>query len=257
MSLQIGDAVKDGGSQLLSRAGATLTVAYLAVYIVYQLGFNGLVNVLYARLDVPTTSTQPALGVSPAVNGVLLLVAMLAMLYVTVVAVRTFVARERDSIPGAFWTDGVPFAMANLFVGGIVLNVAVTVGSLFFLVPGIFLYVSLLFMVTYVAAENENFVAALKKSWSLTDGERWSVFGLVLALTVIGFVVGIVFGIVGVVAMFALGSAAFMVVLTVMIAPLSLFSLAVVAAAFNQLRGASGEGPVTGTATPDTSSTPA
>lgn len=257
MSLEIGAALEDGLDRMLSRTGAILTVAYLSVYFVYQTGYNGLMNALYARLDVPTTAAQPALDVSTTVNGLIVVASLIAMLYLTIVAVRTFVAGEQHSIPGKFLTDGVPFAMANLFVGGLVYGLIVAVGTLFIVVPGVILYVSFVFMLMYVAAENENFVTALKKSWELTSGERWSVFGLLFVVFAIALVLGLVVGFVGAFATFALGPAAFAVMIVLLIAPLTMFQLAVLASAFNQLRADGGEGSGTTATTPDAPSTPA
>jgi membrane-anchored glycerophosphoryl diester phosphodiesterase (GDPDase) len=79
--------------------------------------------------------------------------------------------------------------VANVAVGGIAFGLVVFLGTLLLVVPGVVAYVGLLFMLQYVAAEDENFVTAMRRSWRLTKGSRIRVFLLVLVLLGVVFVV--------------------------------------------------------------------
>lgn len=249
MSLQLGSALRRGAGHLLSRAGLVVLAVYAAVMLVYQLSFNTLIQSFVAGL-LPTGAPADAtpnlvtLPVSDAVAGVLVVVTLLATTVVTVVAVRTFVAGERERIPRRFLTDQLAFAVANVVVGGIAFGVVVLVGTLLLVVPGVVAYVGFLFVVQYVAAEDENFVTAMRRSWRLTRGNRIRVFLLVLVLLGVVFVVTLL---VNVVFGFALGavlgaSASGVVSLAVgMVNVVStLYLLAVLSDAFVQLRDGPG-----------------
>ncbi|AZH26868.1 hypothetical protein [Haloplanus aerogenes] len=236
MSLQIGAALKSGASRFASRTGAILTVAYLVLYTVYQIGYNAIVNVVYTRMGVDTSLAVPvSLPVPVAV--VVVVACLIALSYLSVVAIRTFVAGTRDTIPGEFYTDGVVWAVPNLFVGGLVTMVLVTIGFALLFVPGIFLLVSLLFMPVYVAVEGDNFVTAMRRSWALARGDRLAILGLVLVVVAIGAAVGVVFAVVNIAASLAGYQVVVPFVAAVVVSPVTMYNLAAVAAAFEQLAG--------------------
>lgn len=260
MSLQIGAALKGGLDLIVSRTGAMLLVTYLALYAVYQTAFNGLARALYERagFEEAAAGLQPAIDAPVAVTGAFVGACLLIMTYLTVVAVRTFVAGERESVPRDALTGGVVFAVLNLLVGGLVLSVLTTIGFVLLVVPGLFLLVSFLFMTMYVAVENENFVTAMRHSWGLTRGERFAVFGLLLVVMAIGFAVGLVVGIAGFVGVLAgVDQAAIGIANVVVVAPVTLYNLAVLSNAFNQLRADEPDEPGAGAVAPDAPGSPA
>ncbi|WP_284007295.1 hypothetical protein [Haloarcula pelagica] len=237
MSLQIGPVVSGAFDRLVSRTGAILLLSYAVLMLAIQsmvntvfaalyrqAGFDAAVEVLPLVLDIP-------LGL--AAGGVL--VASVLSAYLSIVAVRTFVAGTRESFPADALTRNVPLAVLNLFVGGLVYGVLVFAGSLLLLVPGLFLYVALVFMVPYVAVEDRNFVAALRRSYALTAGNRIALFGLLVLLVAVGAVFG---GMVGFGASLLLPAALAQLAITLVQAPVSLVSLAVISVAFRQLRDA-------------------
>jgi hypothetical protein len=239
MSLRIGAALQSGLTRLASRAGAALVVAYLVLYAVYQTAFNSLVAAAYARygLDVSVqTAVDLPLPVAAAVVGV----SMVVMSYLSVVAVRTFVAGERGGIPRAFLTDGAAWATLNLLVGGFVFMILWVVGLVLLVVPGLFLLVSLVFMTMYVAVENENFVTAMRRSWGLARGNRLSIFGLLVVVLALGFAMGLGFSVLSFAVTLA-GVPELLPLLTaVLTAPVTMYNLAALSAAFDQLRNGAG-----------------
>lgn len=234
MSLQIGAALKSGGYRLASRTGAMLTVSYVVLYAVYQTGYNIALNALYARLGVGTTLAVPFTLPTP-VAGVVVAACLLALSYLSVVAIRTFIAGERDAVPGDFYTEGLVWAIPNLFVGGLVTMILVTIGFALLFVPGIFLLVSFVFMPMYVAVEGDDFVTALRRSWALARGDRWSILGLVLVVVAIGGAAGAVFGAVNVAATLAGYQVVVPLVAALVVSPVTMYNLAAVASAFEQL----------------------
>ncbi|WP_152042863.1 hypothetical protein [Salinigranum salinum] len=238
MSLQLGSALKGGAERLASRTGVVVLTVYAAVMLVYQLSVNTLLQSLLTSL-VPAGADRvasPALVTLPLPNvvaGVLVVVTLLAATVVSVVAVRTFVARERERIPRRFLTDRMLFVVANLVVGGIAFGLIVLVGTILLVVPGIVAYVGLLFMVQFVAVEKVNFVTAMRRSWRLTRGSRIRIFLLVLVLfaatLVVTFVVNFGLGL-------AVGSGSAGLGVGLVNVLLTLYLLAVTCDAFVQLR---------------------
>jgi len=74
----------------------------------------------------------------------------------------------------------LPFATYLKFTGAsIVYGILVTIGCLFCIIPGIILAVRFVFATTILLDEPETeFIDAFKKSWTMTDGNFWNLFGL-------------------------------------------------------------------------------
>jgi hypothetical protein len=83
-------------------------------------------------------------------------------------------------------------ATLSMFVGGIVVGLAIMIGSVFLFVPGIFLAVCFLFFTFAVGVEDRGIIGALKQSWGLSRGNRLKLAVLVILGGVIGFMSGIV-----------------------------------------------------------------
>jgi hypothetical protein len=138
-------------------------------------------------------------------------------------------------VPRAFYTEGLVRAIPNLFVGGLVTMLLVTIGFALLFVPGLFLLVSFVFMPMYVAVEDDDFVTALRRSWVLARGDRWSILGLVLAVVAIGGAAGVAFGVANVAATLAGYQVVVPLVAALVVSPVTMYNLAAVAAAFERL----------------------
>jgi len=253
MSLQLGRALSEGATQLVSRTGAMLLGTY-AVLIGTILPLSNTMFVrLYERAGLTTAAEALplALDVSLSVAVAGYLGVALASTYVSVVAIRTFVAGARESFPDGAFTRNVPLAIVNVVVGGVAYSVLVTLGTLALVVPGIIAYVAFVFMVPYIAVEDRNFVAALRESYRLSKGHWLLLFALVVIVVAAASVVG---GVGGLAAALLLPPAAGQLALVLVQAPVSVYVLAVIAAAFNQLRGDAE--PSESTPNADTPSTP-
>jgi membrane-anchored glycerophosphoryl diester phosphodiesterase (GDPDase) len=118
----------------------------------------------------------------------------------------------------------------NFIVGAVVFAVIIALGLVLFVVPGIFLLVALVFWTVYVAVEDRSFVEGMQESWALTRGHRMRLFLLGFAVAIVGVVVSAVFG-AGVLP----GSTLGLVIAQIGSALTTVFSLATLAAAYDQL----------------------
>lgn len=89
--------------------------------------------------------------------------------------VRNQPRKLKEVIPYARFI--VPFAVASLLNG-----VVVFVGFLALIVPGVILAVSLQFFPYFLIDRQTGVIGSLQESWRATQGKRWKLFLLVLAL---------------------------------------------------------------------------
>ncbi|WP_324663581.1 hypothetical protein [Haloarcula sediminis] len=255
MSLQISSALRSGGEKLLSRTGAILLAAYTVLMASLLPLSNTMVVRLYERAGLTeATEAMPLVldvPLSVAVGGYL--VGTLAGGYLSIVAIRTFVAGDGGQFPPGAFTRNVPLALANAVVGGLVYSLLIGLGTIALVVPGIIAYVAFLFMLPYVAVEDRNFVDALRSSYRLSKG-HWLVLFVLVVIVV--SVAGLLGGVGGLVSSLLLPPVVGQLALAVLTAPGSLFSLAVIAAAFEQLREAEPDDPAGAAPTAETPSTP-
>ncbi|WP_318567423.1 hypothetical protein [Salinigranum marinum] len=256
MSLDISKALSDGFSRTFERNGLLLMLVFLAFGAVNAVAGQTLsaAAARFARQQLeqlppgamagPTGPAGPAAAFPgaeqtplalpiplPAAIVTALFIALVAEA-VRIVAVRTLVSDETERIPESFVSRNIVMATLNGFVGGIVVLILVAVGLLFLVVPGVFLAISFFFVRQEIAVEDQNFVDALSASWELTSGNRLGLFGLALVLVVIGLVVSAVAGAVGFAGIAILTTA----VTTVVGAVTTVFSVAVAARAYDQLK---------------------
>jgi len=93
-------------------------------------------------------------------------------------------------------------------------------------------------MLVYIAVEDENFVAALRDSWTLTRGNWLPLFVLLLIVFAgLGLVPGILAALVSFIVGAYAGPAVSTLVSGLITLPFSLFVLGILAEAFVQLRG--------------------
>lgn len=102
-----------------------------------------------------------------------------------------------------FKSNYVSIILANLITLSIII-----IGFLFFIVPGIILVCRLIFVSYLVMDKNMEPIAALEKSWAMTKGHGWRIFGMFL-LAIPVFITGLICFIVGVFVSIAWIKAAF------------------------------------------------
>jgi hypothetical protein len=126
------------------------------------------------------TRTSIALGAIYAVLSMLLTQLVTATLvYGTIQEMR-----HHSTSTGEALTRGLQLALPVLGVV-IVASIAVGVGALLLVVPGIILFVMFWVAIPVAVVERPGVIASLKRSAFLTKGNRWRIFGLVVVLWLI------------------------------------------------------------------------
>jgi len=198
MTLDVSRAWHRGFERAAAQNGLVLILLFALLGILSQAIGAGVSDQLMGSLegDLTGAGVNPnvpghplALDVSPVVLGVLSIILALAQLVLMVVAIRLFLSEEMRSFEMERYTDGLLLPVANLLVGGIVFSFIVSIGLAFFVLPGLFLFVSLLYFAVVVVDEDSNFIEGFSDSWRLISGNRLRVFGLVAGIVIIGLVV--------------------------------------------------------------------
>ncbi|QLK27319.1 hypothetical protein HYG81_06885 [Natrinema zhouii] len=225
MVFHIIDAMTDGFSRTTERNG----LVFVAIFAVLAL-LNAFVAPVETGTTVGVTLTAGLVGF---LTGLLSLAIGLATMATAIVALRTFASDETETISREFRRRKIATATLNAFVGTIVFVSLVAAGSVFLLVPGLFLLVSLYYWSAFVAIEDQNFVRAFRSSWALTRGSRLRLFGLGIAVLVLGLAVNATVAI----PTFLLGGTAGLVLTQVVAAAVTVYIIATTARAYDQLRG--------------------
>lgn len=199
-SVGIAAAFKYGIDRLTTRGGAILLGAYVLYQLLTQVSFQS----LYAQLLADTLSESQleqavplAIDLPATVAAVVTVLLLLAGLVLYVVATRAIYA-DINGIPTADHTRRLGRTVAVSFVVSVLYCVAVGIGFVALVIPGIFLAVSLVFAQLAVVLEDAGVVESFKRSWSLTSGNRLRLFAIGVILFVLFAVVGGVVGVIGV-----------------------------------------------------------
>ncbi|MFB6204942.1 MAG: hypothetical protein ABEJ05_00215 [Haloglomus sp.] len=252
MTLDVGAALRRGFSRTFERNGLVL----MGVFLVFKLVNTVVGQSLSAATDtvlremargVPELSaSQFTTGPTPLAVDMPLGVAVVLAIAVAilaeaifVVAVRTMVSEETETVPREFVRRRLLGATLNGVVGGIVVGFLVVVGLVFLVVPGIFLALSFFFVRQEIAVADKNFVDAMSGSWALTKGDRLELFALAVVVAIAGILAGVVTVPVGLAS-----PAASAVVGDALDAVFTVFGVAVAARAYDQLRSEAGPGAV-------------
>ena len=240
MSLNIGEALSTGVEKLTTTAGIQLGIAYVVLQLITALGTNSAI----ATIDTGTGAGPgaggmgtPALSLPIGIAGgaALLTLGIILNIALTIVAFRTLAhsSTELGSIPDGV-ADGLLKPGVFLVIAGIVQGIAIGLGFIALIIPGIFIMISLIFTQIYIAVEDEGPFEALSSSWSLAKGNRFPLFGLGVILFVISLLASIPAAIITILSPIV-GS----VLNYVVTGFLSIFSWGVLVAAYQQLKGAS------------------
>lgn len=118
-------------------------------------------------------------------------------------------AMRNEKIEISEMFDGFKKNYVNIILANLLTFAIIGFGFLFLIIPGIILACRLVFVSYLVMDKNMDPVAAVEKSWEMTKGHGWQIFGMALLAIpiVIGgllcFIVGIVFAIIWISSAFA------------------------------------------------------
>ena len=203
MSVDIGQAIEEGGKRTVARNGLYLVAISWVLGILNQLFGNTVAQGFMSQIPSGAApagqfgqpTVGPSLGLSAGVAWVLSLLVGALGIVVVLGAYRTFVTEDTESLPPERFTRNLGWAWVNLFIGWIIFWIVVGIGFVFLLIPGFFLLVSLLFWGVYVAVEDQNFVEGFQNSWGLTGGSRIMLFATGVVVVIVAIIVSWVFGI--------------------------------------------------------------
>lgn len=253
MTFDIGGAVSDGWSKFTTETGAILAVLFLVLGLAMTVVYNSFQQVLYTQLEIMDTGGMGGTGPSAFTGftgagdslplavlelplfalGALLVAVWVAQTVVRIGAIRWFVeAAPTSSLDQSLFTRKLLWTIVNLIVGLVIYVVAVFIGALFFLIPGIFLAVTLFFYNFEIIVEGKNAIDALEGSWRKTKGDRLELFFLGFLMGILGLLVALPTFV-----LFIVAPTAQIVANTAISAVFGVFSLSVAAAAYKQVCG--------------------
>lgn len=184
MALRLTSAFTDGVRRVLTRTGGILFALLFAYQLVLLASLNTLIDsALPSDAGVGLGFTLP---VSGTVAGGLLIGSLVFATAYFVVLTRAFArpVAELSTFPAELYTRRMGLATLWMFVGGVVVFVAVTIGLAFLLLPGLFLSACFLFFIFAVGVEDRGPVGSLGRSWDLSRGNR-------LRLVLLVFLMGV------------------------------------------------------------------
>jgi hypothetical protein len=240
MSLQIRSSLTGGIGRCLNRNGLLLALAYVFVGAAWQvLLYSAVVAAVGQSAAQGGASALPTVDLPLVVSAGGAVVALVLLQYLTIVTIRTFVGGHTRTIPAEFYTRNIPYVLVNSIIGSLAFGLAIFVGSILFVVPGIIAYVAFIFTLLYIAAEDQSFIAAFRSSWNVTRGNWLRLFGLlVVVLLGITIVPGVLSALTSAVFTTTLGPALATLASGTLTLPFSLLLLGILAEAFTQLRTA-------------------
>jgi hypothetical protein len=154
-------------------------------------------------------------------------------------AVRDILDGRRDQTVGGLFSSAVPF-IAPLLVAGALAGIAIAIGLILVIVPGLYLLTIWAVIVPVIVIERAGAMDSFGRSRRLVRGDGWRVFGVIVVLFLLQIIVGgVLNAIIGGVsddsfAGYAIGD----LVVRVLITPLSAIAATVM---YVELRGLRGE----------------
>lgn len=211
MSFAIRSVLGDSLYQLFSRNGLILVTSMFFVNLIFQIGLSSLFIDMWREFWPEFVETYPefeelfgdpdalyplAIDMPSSLALAIVVVAILLMLIVLAVSIRVFYARDEDTIRTELIFDNIAWVTVNLFVGMVIFGILWFVGLLLLIIPGIFIYVSLIYFIAVVSVEDRSFIDGFSRSWALVRGLRFKVFLLFLSVFLISLVAAISFAMV-------------------------------------------------------------
>lgn len=159
------DLVKEAWA--LFKKNLNLFALLVGVYIVYYL-INGLLK-------------------DSAILSLLLWVVSLILEIGSINLVLKLVDGKKGDIKDLYTYQDLPMRVFKNFVGSIFVGIAVVVGLILLVIPGIYLAVRLQFFTYYIVDKNAGIMDALKMSWDLTKNGKLNLFLFDVLLILLNF----------------------------------------------------------------------
>ena len=173
-----------------------------------------IITIVVGLLEAPVSAVQDSEWENtPGILVLQLLIAAYGLLFLPVVKYGgdllylRGMRNEKIEISELF--DGFKNNYLNIILANLLTFAIIGIGFVFLIIPGIILACRLAFVSYLVMDKNMEPVAAVEKSWEMTRGYGWKIFGmalLVLPIFIAGllcFIVGVLFAIIWIHAAFA------------------------------------------------------
>lgn len=162
-----------------------------------DLGPNQLsyVEQVEAELEAEVADLPLALGLDPVIAAVVWLFAYVLGLAVIVVALDAF-GNGWDGFEDIEF-ENVGWKLLNLFLGTLVFGILVLVGLVFLVIPGLLVFIFLLFFPAAIALDDESFFSAFSKSAGVVKRNFLSTLGLILVTILVFIAISIVGSVLG------------------------------------------------------------
>ncbi|WP_336337747.1 DUF7847 domain-containing protein [Haloarcula brevis] len=205
MALQIGRAFQDGIDEFLSERGAVFAGAFivlgLANGIIWASLSQGLLDMLLEMLPPSAQVNQAAMGSNTAVSldipVAVAAVSALALFIISealnIVTIRAFASDANDPIPDNIGRR-LGKTVAIGIAAGILTGVAVIIGFVFLIIPGLVLAFLFFFVRQEIALNDSGVLESISNSIGLVTDNLLATFVIAVVLAVLGLVLGSAFG---------------------------------------------------------------
>jgi hypothetical protein len=180
-SIEPGRVIGEAFETYRSHAGALLGGALIVI------GISAVINGLFATTD---SLLLIALGIVISI--------LAGVLYAGYVVKLVQDVRDgrRDFSIGELFSAAAPF-IGTLFLNGLLAGIAITIGFILLIVPGLFLITIWAVISPSIVVENRGVIEAFGRSRELVRGNGWNVFGVIVIAFLIVIAVSIVLGLIG------------------------------------------------------------
>ena len=188
--------VLSGAFQVYTNRFAYFFAVVFAPYLAMQLFTVYVVNRGYldpfsaTMIDPDRMTGLIIAGIVSTLIALVVLMMIQAVLARSAVSVRLGQGVQFQTAVRAAIVGLIPIILLSILAG-----VAVVIGFVFLIVPGLYLTAMFYVMVPAIVFENRGF-GGLSRSIDLTEGYRWPIVGLVLVLFIIGMIGGALVGVV-------------------------------------------------------------
>lgn len=207
MSLQIGQALQDGVDELTSERGLLFVAVFVIFGLVNQVvsqslsaAFN---RYLFDAMNIPPSatvgrqsmggaSTAMAVDIPLPIAAVLALVMWLVSVALLVLAIRAFADDGDDPLPSSATRNLLP-TVGIMIAVQILTSIAVGIGSLLLLIPGLVLAILFVFVKQEVALNDSGVIESIKNSIDIVGDNIVGVVVLLLVTVALGILLTIPF----------------------------------------------------------------
>lgn len=148
-----------------------------------------------------TTSQDPATAALGQMNYTAMGIGVLALFIVSGLTQAAIIYGTFQDLRGqkAGIGDCIARGLATMIpviVGSILASVAIGIGVIFFIIPGIILALMWWVYIPVIVVEGKGIMGSFGRSSELTRGRRWHILGLLIVIVLISFVVNFIIGLV-------------------------------------------------------------